>query len=167
MNIFTSLKPLPASRKAITFIEIIIVVIIIVALIVISAPQFKKAHESFELNNFIKEIFYLSQYLRSAATAKKNIYCLNIAIDKNPPQIYATYKKQNSADVWEKIEGRLAKIYVAPKGVSIISIEPQDKYSVYFYPDGSIDAVTIVFQNKSQEKSSLIIKGALGTIQVK
>jgi prepilin-type N-terminal cleavage/methylation domain-containing protein len=155
-------------HKAFTFIEILIVILIISTLAVLAAPQFRNTFNTLALNSFVKDIYYLAQYLKESAVSKGVIYCLNIETDKEEPQIYATWRsKDASGESWLRLQGRFAKTYKAPKGVAIFSITPVDKKNIYFYPDGSCDSVAIVFANKSKQQISLIIRGASGAIQIK
>lgn len=153
--------------KAITFIELLIVILIIATLAVLSVPQFRKTFNSFEFSGFVKDIYYLSHYLRESAISKGKVYCLNIDTQKSAPQFYATCQPDSEAGAqWVRLEGRFAKIYRVPQGATILSIEPADKKNIYFYPDGSIDSVTIILAYAKTE-TSLIIRGASGAIQIK
>ena len=159
---------IPHLSKAFTFIEVLIVVLIISALAVLAAPQFRNTFNAIEFNNFVKDIYYLAQYLRESAISKGEIYCLNLETDKELPQAYATWRaKDASQEVWQRLQGRFARTYKAPGGVAVFSITPPDKKNIYFYPDGSSDSIIIVFENKSKQQISLIIKGVSGAIQIK
>jgi type II secretory pathway pseudopilin PulG len=151
-------------RPAITFVELLIVIIIIGILSAVSIPNFKKSFEKFALDSFVKDLYCLNCYLKQSAISQGKIYCLNISRDSKPPQLYATYKKN---DGFERMKGRFGKLYKLPKEVNIFSIEPQDRLNIYFYPDGSVDNVTFIFKNKFKEEASLSIKGANGVIQIK
>lgn len=156
-----------SARDAVTFIELLIVILIVTSLAVMAIPQFRKAFEGFELNNLTKEICYLSQYLKEDAISRGKIYCLNMDTSKQPAEFYATYQNSEVSQEWARIEGRFGKTYTAPAGITVVSIEPADKKNIYFYPDGSCDTVTVVFQNKAKEQSTLVVKGATGAIQIK
>lgn len=149
--------------KALTFIELLIVIVIIGILVGISIPQFRKTFDNFELENFVKDIYYLSRYLQASAISQAKIHYLNIA--RAEGKFWATYKVE---DEFKNIEGRFGKIYMAPKGV-IISIDQAhqpEKEGIYFYPDGSIDEIKIDFENRHNHKVSLIIQGAVGDIKI-
>lgn len=144
-------------RRAFTFIELMIVITIIGILSVIAIPQFRKVADNFELENFVKNIFYLSHYLQSSAISQGKIYCLNI--DKNEGKIWSTYKV---GDEFKQIEGKFGRIYKVPEGL----IFSAGKKEIYFYPDASIDEVTVDFESKYRNKASLIIKGGIGEIKI-
>jgi len=146
------------TKKAITFIELVIVITIIGILIGISIPQFKKTFDNFELENFVKDIYYLSRYLQASAISQGKIHYLNI--DPGEGRFWATYKENAE---FKKIQGKFGNIYKTPKEVIIST----DKAGIYFYPDGSMDEITIKFMNRQyKNKISLIAKGASGDIKI-
>lgn len=147
------------SRRAITFIELLIVIVIIGILTGVSIPQFRKTFSHLELESFVKDIYYLSRYLQGSAVSQGKIYCLNI--DKEPEGFHATYKKESD---FLNAEGRFGKLYKFPDGISV-SVDPPDINNIYFYPDGSIDKIKITFKNRYEE-ICLVIKGTIGEIQI-
>lgn len=149
--------------NAFTFIELLIVVIVIGILIGVSIPQFRKTFDNFELENFVKDIYYLSRYLQGRAIGEEKICCLNIALEKK--ELWATYKGEGE---FKKIEGKFGKNYKFPERVNV-TLNPMGQSeitSIYFYPDGSIDRITITFENRHKKQVSLIVKGAAGVIQI-
>jgi prepilin-type N-terminal cleavage/methylation domain-containing protein len=154
-----------AQNHAFTFIELLIVITITAILAGMAVPNIKKSIDNFELDNFVKDIYYLCLYLKESAISQGTSFCLTIAKDQEPVRFYATYKNENGQ--WQAVEGKFAKAYKLPKAIAIASIEPCDKTSIYFYPDGSIDTISIGFKNNLKRQVSLIIKWATGTIQIK
>lgn len=153
------------SNAAFTFIELLIVIIIIGILLGLSMPQLRRSFDNLELDNFVKNLYYLAQYLEASAISQGKIHCLNILQEEG--RFWATYR-ENNADEFKRIAGRFGNEYKAPAGinVNISGINPKDIASVYFYPDGSTSAVTIDFQNKHNQKASLVSKGAAGGIKI-
>lgn len=147
-------------QNAITFIELLVVVIIIGILFGASIPQFRNTFDNLELENFVKDIYYLSHYLQGSAIGQSKIYYLNI--NKEEGKFQAFYKE---GDEFKNIEGRFGKTYKTPQTASI-STDPPDKNGIYFYPDGSIDKIKIALKNQYGRELSLIIKGAAGEIQI-
>lgn len=147
---------------ALTFIELLIAIVIIGILAGIAIPNFKKTSSSFELDNFVKNVYYLTRYLQASAVSTAKIYRLDI-VEREPAQFKA-FRKEDSDFI--EIEGKFGKAYKAT-GVDIFSVDPQERTSIYFYPDASIDQTTIVFKNQYQKEVSLAIKGANSAIQIK
>jgi prepilin-type N-terminal cleavage/methylation domain-containing protein len=147
-------------KNAFTLIELLITVIIIGILLGISLPRFRSAFNSLELENFVKDIFYLSRYLQGSSISQGKIYCLNI--DKESGELWATAKEESE---FKEIKGRFGNKYKAPSGV-IITSEPEEKNEAYFYPDGSTDKITVTFENQHKDKNYLVIKGAAGGIEI-
>ncbi|MGD0335823.1 MAG: prepilin-type N-terminal cleavage/methylation domain-containing protein [Candidatus Omnitrophota bacterium] len=150
-------------RRGITFIELLIVIVIIGVLSTVSIPRFRNTFSSLELENFTKEIYYLSRYLQSSAISQEKIFYLGLNRDEEKAQFQAYYVTQEST--LEKIKGRFSGVYETPRGISISSITPEETQGVYFYPDSSADNAIICFQNSNQQKFCLSIKGA--TIAIK
>lgn len=150
-------------ERAITFIELLIVIIIIGVLVIVAIPQFRKTFDDYVLENFVKDIYYLCHYLKGSAISQAKIHGLNI--DSNKGEIWATYEETKNQ--FQELEGRFAKVYTLPDGVTLsININPPDKTKIYFYPDGSIDNATLIFENKYEKEISLISQGAMGELKI-
>jgi len=147
-------------RCGFSLLELLIVVFIISVLSGLSLPRIKNTFQKFELQNFAKNLYYLCHYLRDSSISQRAIYYLSI--DKEKKEFQALYKQESG---FKNLSGRFGKKYPAPQGVNI-SIDPPDKSGVWFYPDGSIDKIIILFDGLKQDKASLIIKGAAGEIQI-
>lgn len=150
----------PINKSSLTFIELLLVVVIISILVTLSIPQFRKTFDNLELESFVKDIYYLSRYLQASSISQAKIHCLNINLQE--AKLWANYKEENEL---KQIEGKLGKIFAAPPGI-IISLDPADKTSVYFYPDGNIDKITITFENKYKKQVSLVTQGVTGDIKI-
>lgn len=148
-------------RWAFTFIELLIVIIIIATLTAISIPNFRKTFDNLELENFVKDIYYLARYLQASSAAENRIYYLEI--NRENAEFQAKYLEGNEL---KAIAGRFGKIYKAPKEV-VLTIEPADLTGVYFYPDASSDKISITLKNKHNKQISLIAKGITSEIQIK
>lgn len=148
------------NRKALTFIELLIVIIIIGVLAGVSTPLFSRSFDSLEIEGFVKDIYYLSRYLQSNAISQGKIYLLEI--DKDAGSFLPVYKEGGGN---RNINGRFGKPLNAPEGVTV-SCEPAESSGIYFYPDGSTDKATVTFRNRRGDNISLVTKGVSGEIKV-
>ncbi|MBI4706486.1 MAG: hypothetical protein HY761_00970 [Candidatus Omnitrophica bacterium] len=144
-----------------TFIELLIISIIIGILAAISVPQFKKTFESFQLQNLVKDVSCLFRYLQANSISQAKVYGLRINLDTKE---FSSFVKEPGKE--EALTGRFAKVNRFTETIEIILI-PQDKSVVYFYPDGSMDDLTIDFIDKNKKKMQLVIQGAKGEIKIK
>lgn len=152
-----------SGARAITFIELLVVVIILSVFIGVSAPQFRKSFEGFEAENFIKNIYYLASYLQNSAISQGRIYCLNIAPGEG--KFWVTNK---IGDRFEPSKERFTKASQAPGGLKISFVpDKAEQASIYFYPDGSVEQITIAFEDKYSKKVYLDIKGTMGGIKIR
>jgi len=148
------------SKKAITFVELLIVITIIAILFSITIVRLKPTFDNLELENFAKVLYYLTRYLQASSIRNAEIYYLKIDKEQGILQAFLKNKEE-----FQNIEGRFGKIYRVPSQV-IISTEPSQAPGIYFYPDGSINKITITFENQNKKKVSLNIKGVAGEITI-
>lgn len=153
------------SNKGFTFIELFIVIVIIGILTAVSVPQFRKLHDNFALENFVKNLDYLSRYIQGSAISRGRVYCLNINQDEDGINFYTTYQEGSE---FKEIEEKSGKLYECgvPQGITIDSIDPADAKTIFFFPDGSSDTITLTFKNKQEKTVSLIIQGISGEIKI-
>lgn len=145
-------------KKGWTFIELLIVIAIIGVLTGIAVPQIRKTYDNFQQETFAKDLFYLVRYLQDCSISVGKIYCLNIDLDN--AEFQAVYKKE---DNFLNLSGKFGKKYKLPSGIEL-TIDPVEKRQVYFYPDGSIDKISIVFINRLGKKAVITIQGFRSSI---
>ena len=140
-----------------TLVELLLVVAIIGVLVGVAVPRLRSAAAGYELENFVKDVYYLGMYLQSSAVAERKIYCLSIDADHRG--FAAAYKEGN---VLKPLTGRFSGMRVAPRGVAIIT----ENKEVYFYPDGSMDEAQISFKGEGKQGFSLKFLGTGGGIEI-
>jgi len=148
-------------KTGFTYIELIIVIVILGVLIGLSIPQFKKTFAYFELENFTKNIYLLCNYLQSASISETKIICLNFLEETR--EFKPSFLKEDGQ--WETLKTRSARLYKVPEKIAL-EITPVNKNQIFFYPDGSIDNLTILFKNEFGQERSLEIKGVSGEIKI-
>jgi Tfp pilus assembly major pilin PilA len=152
-------------RKSLTLIELLITILIIVSLSAIAIPRFRNTFENAAFNSFVKEIYYLCQYLKEAAAATGKVYRLSIT-ESDTLQFQPFCQKDSFSQEWVSPQGSLGRIYKAPKGIKISSLSPEEQRDIYFYPDASSSVLTLVLKNSLGKEISLVFKGASGVIQI-
>ena len=149
-----------ANRGALTFLELLIVLAIIGVLAGVAIPQLRNTLDNFEVEGFTKDIYYLMRYIQATAISRQKIYCLNISPDNR--QFWVTVKGEVD---FIPLAGRYGRKYNCPEGVNI-TLEPADKTTVFFYPDGSIDKLAITLSSKKMRKISIISQGSAGALKI-
>lgn len=151
----------PKNKHGFTYIELIVVVTILGILIGLAIPQFKKSFTYFELENFVKNIYLLSNHLQAASISEAKIYCLNYLPETR--HFRASFLKEGGQ--WEIAKSRFSRLYKVPEKITL-ETTPANKNKILFYPDGSIDNVVFLFKNELEQERSLIIKGVIGEIKI-
>lgn len=137
-------------RKGFTFIEILFVIIIIGVLISFSFPNLKKNFNSLQLKSFSRKLQSFMGYL-----------CQRSVVEIKP--VYLDIDAEGKK-CWAKIKGQegLLQSYSIPEGITVEASQNQ----VIFYPDGSIDTVTVRLVNTDGESIILTTKGVLGGVKL-
>lgn len=138
------------SLTGFTLIEILFVVIILSILIVFSIPQLKNAYKNLELNSFAREMQSYMNYLSEQSIVTEDTFVFSI--DNDNKQYWALVLNAKN---------RLKTVAI-PEGIKIIT----DQKQISFYPDGSIDIVTIKLSNDSVKFITLTTKGVFGSVKI-
>lgn len=149
-----------SNKAAFTYIELIVVVLILGIFIGLSIPQFKKTFADLELDNFVKNIYLLCNYLQSNSIAQAKIYSLNFSGELKEFKSY--FLKENGE--WQILKQRFSRLYRLPEKITL-ETTPAKKNNVLFYPDGSSDNLTLIFKNEFGYERILLIGGS-GEIKI-
>lgn len=138
------------SLTGFTLIEILFVVIILSILIGFSIPQLKNTYKNLELNSFAREMQSYMNYLSEQAVVTQE--AISLSIDKDNKKYWATLMDEKN----------VLKTVTIPDG---IKLEISQK-EILFYPDGSIDEVTIKLSNSLNQYVNLTTKGVFGSVKI-
>lgn len=135
--------------KGFTFIEILLVIALIAIMAAISVPKLKKTVDDMQLQIGSDKLQAFIVYLRERSVVEGGIILLTI--DTQKKEYWA--QAQDSAS-------RL-KTYTIPGTINIET----DKREVFFYPDGSIDKVTVKLSSPDKRTITLSTEGVYGGIK--
>lgn len=136
--------------KGFTFVELLLVIIIIGILIAISLPNLKKTFNNLRLDNFSRELQAFMNYLHERSVVEGKIIYLNLDNDEK--------------EIWARIQDAQSRLKTLPLPDDI-RIESENK-EILFYPDGSIDNITIGVVNLDNQKITLTTKGVFGGVKL-
>ncbi len=133
-----------------TLIELLFVIIILSILIAIALPQLKNNYTSLQLSTFSQDLQSYMVYLRQQSIVAQETFMLNI--------------DNGAREYWAGIlndKNRLKTVYI-PQDIQVAA----DQTQIAFYPDGSIDNVTIKLSDANKQAISLTTKGVYGSVKV-
>lgn len=136
--------------RGFTFVEILLVIALIGLMVGISAPRFKKTFNALQLQTFSAKLQAYMNYLRERSIVEGEILLLTIDPEKK--------------ECWVKIKDapdRL-KTYFLPGGINISATQKE----VCFYPDGTIDKVTIKLFSPESRTIILTTEGVFSGVKL-
>lgn len=142
------LRPFSFSRKwrltvGITFIELLLVILLVVILAGVSYPVLRNNFYGMQLPVFSKRLQALFIHLRERAIVERKV-------------VYLTFEDSNKKyRVNIGNESRTIETFSVPEKVNVETEQEQ----IAFYPDGSIDKVTINLISPGQAGVNLTTKG--------
>lgn len=139
-----------ATQSAITFVELLLVIVIISVLAGILMPRFRNNFYSLQLSNVSVELQAFMNYLRERSIVDGKVIYFNI--DNGQKEYWAYIKGE---------EKRL-KTYRIPADIDIKVTQER----VSFYPDGSIDKVTVDIISRNNQHVGLTTEGVYGGVKL-
>ena len=139
--------------SAVTFIELILIITITVALLGLGLPRFRRTFNAFALQNAARQLLSFMNYLSQRAIIEKKI--VTLTIDKEDYCYWAQVTDATNAT-------KRIKTFTIPKEVRVTP--PQ--IVILFYPDGTIDKVTVELSNEDNDKFSLTTEGTFGNVKI-
>ena len=128
-----------------TFIELMLVIVIIAVLAGVAFPRLARSLNAINLSSASAEVQSVINSLSQRAVVERNVYFIRFDAAENK---YIIYQKSASTPIE-------IKSYAIPEDVVLNS----DAAEVYFYPDGSIDNVTISLTDKNHQVNYITTKG--------
>jgi len=144
------LMPINDKNKGFTLIELLFVITIFSILIGISFPRFRSTFNTLQLNTVSGQLQSFMNYLSGRAVIEGKVVYLNIDSNENK--------------YWATMEGATKKLktYSIPAG---ISLETEQKKAA-FYPNGTIDKLTIRVINTDKQEITLTTKGVFSGVKL-
>lgn len=143
-----------------TLLELLFVIVIIGILISMAWPLMQKTCRGFQLNTCARKAYYTFRYLQGAAIGESRVCCLNVSVDEG--SFKAFYWSESGFQ--EMNDARLRQGLRLPQGFEM-TMSPEGKTSIYFYPDGRIDQANLTFISPGQGQVSLISEGLVCEIK--
>jgi len=150
---------LPKERHPIlsfTLLELVIVVVIIGSLIAISIPRFKNTFDNLRFENFYRNLVSRMNFLKERSIVTQLPYKMDF---DSINMLFSIKVQQKDEDEFKKVSGILFRNISVPEGVEIKTVSP----SLFFYPDGTIEAEEIGICSKDN-CVTLTTKKSIGRI---
>ena len=133
-----------------TFLELLLVLLLVVILAGVSYPVIKNNFNATQLPVFTKRLQALFVYLRERAIVERKV-------------VYLTFEEVNTKyRVNIGNESRTIESFVVPEKIRVETEQEQ----IAFYPDGSIDKVTINLISPGQSEVNLTTKGVFEGVRI-
>ena len=157
-------------KTAFTLIELLLVIVLMAIFAGVALPNLPKQISAIQIEQTAKNMSYLMCYVQSLAVVHQREYrfCfssdhLKYWIEEGPAETSGVPQASSDKDDrFQKIKGEKGKIFSVPSGIAA-DIEND---VIGFYPDGSIDRIRIVLQNKDQKKIIISSQERRGQVDV-
>jgi prepilin-type N-terminal cleavage/methylation domain-containing protein len=137
-----------------TLIELSIAVFIVAMIMAVAAPSFVRSYNSAVLNETARAFGTTCLFARIEAVTRQKVAKLHIDLER---QMF--WVAQNLPTEEGGAEGQTTKVYQVPQRVALVSAELVDgppkqekQVEVTFYPNGTCDAVTVVFRGGDERQ---------------
>ena len=148
-------------RSGFTLLELVIVVVIIGTLVLLSAPMFARTYNDLALQNSASNVsrtIFLAQ--QTAVSEKKTV---KMVIDKKKKAYWLLGEDRSDAKiVFKNIKGSFGRVFILPSGTDIECAND----GIFFYPDGSSDAILIKLKNRYENIYTVTNQGSAGYAKV-
>lgn len=147
------------SSRGVTFLELLIVVALVAALSVVAMPRMRGAVENFQLQSFVRDVYYLTRYLQGSSIGQGKVF--RLTLDQGQGALEAAVKDGTE---FKTLPGKFGKIYKIPAGCTM-AVTPAEAEYIFFYPDGNVTpSLKILFSSQYNKEITLSLKGAVGEI---
>ena len=153
------------SRHSFTLVELLLVLLLLGILAGLALPQFGPTYSRIQLKETADNIADLMRYAQSKAIIKRKIFGLQFDGPKNHYWIVEVKKdfgESSAPESYERVSGRFGRMRDVPER---ISVETEEEL-IHFYPDGTIDRISINLSNHRQERLTVSTLEKTGQVQV-
>lgn len=133
-----------------TLVELLLVIAVMGSLVGIAVPRMKETIARYQFQSSVDQFEVVLSSLQDRAGMERKIIQLNLANGSNEYVVNSQSKPDQ------------VRTYALPQRLTIET----DRQTVLFYPDGSIDDVTIVLAGAGQNRARLTTQGLYGQFKV-
>jgi prepilin-type N-terminal cleavage/methylation domain-containing protein len=136
-------------KKAFTLIELLLVIIIMGILLNLTLPVLRGNFAQLQLESFSSRLLSLMNYLQQRSVVEGRIIFINL--DPNNQRYWVQRKGEDKIST-----------FGIPLDLTITAQENK----VAFYPDGSMDKVTVTINNRLGKSIGITSKGVFGGVKL-
>ena len=124
----------------------------------LAVPNFSHGYSRFQMDQTAEDLLNISRWTQAMAIGQQHVFALSFSGDRRSYRVERALDEfaQEDAGGFGPVRGNLGRSHAVPDAVHLSSM--QDR--VVFYPDGTIDPVTIGVESGS-------LKAGLSSTQVR